>query len=514
MTSGREALTQIDVAIAAARKTLAQASDAAAADARAMAELDQREVAIRLSLADMRLVHLMTDTDHGGSLGAIDRKAEELIRSHETAVADLAAARDAARAELERLEAEREKAEADVETAVHRHDEAAKATRAALETDPAYREKADAVDEFNAMAARAEQKLGVAREDRTTKGAAYESDPLFAYLHARKFATRDYRAFPLFAMLDGWVARLVRYREHRLNYQRLLEIPERFAEHVERLKAEAANAAAALEEIERAALERDGVGALRDTVGKARALVETLDAQIAEAEANHKTLVDRHAEAVAGNAGPLAEARKLVADTLSRVAIPDLKVLAAETASPEDDRLIDALVRARRERIEIEEARRTAVSSLGRQGKALSDLEAIRRRFKSARFDSPYSDFSGRDMIAVLVSEFLRGAIGRDDLWRRIERGHRTRRRDWDNDLGGDEWRDKFGLPDNWGGSMGGSWGGGNWGGSRSGRGGGNWGGGTLGGGPVIRAPRPPRAPRMPSGGGARRGGFRTGGGF
>jgi hypothetical protein len=506
MTSGREALAQIDVAIAAARKTLAQASDAAASDARAVAELDQRQIEIYLNLAEMRLIHLMTDANSGGSLGGVDRKAEELINAHESAVADLANARDAAHIELERLEAARAQAEAAVAAAVHRHDEAAKATRARLDREPAYRENAEAVDAFNAMAARAEQKLGIAREDRTKKGAAYEADTLFAYLQRRKFATSEYRAFPLFAMLDGWVARLIRYREHRLNYQRLIEIPERIAEHVERLKAEAANAAASLEEIERAALERDGVGELRDVVGKARALVETLDAQIADAEANHKSLVERHADAAAGKAGPLAEARKLLADALSRIAVPDLKVLAAETASPEDDRLIDALVRARRERIEIEEARRAAVSSLDRQGKALSDLEAVRRRFKSARYDSPYSDFSGRDLIAVLVSEFLRGAIGRDDLWRRIERGHQTRRRDWDNDLGGDEWRDTFGLPDNWGGSMGGSWGGG-----RMGRGGGNWGGG-----PVIRAPRPPRAPRMPSGmgGGARRGGFRTGGGF
>ncbi|MFZ5617206.1 MAG: hypothetical protein ACOZAA_07795, partial [Pseudomonadota bacterium] len=79
----------------------------------------------------------------------------------------------------------------------------------------------------------------------------------------------------------------------------------------------------------------------------------------------------------------------------------------------------------------------------------------------------------------------------------------RTRRRDWDSDLGGDEWRGRFGLPDNWGGTMGGSRGG-------------------------VRPPRPPRIPRsgggfrtgggfgggFRTGGGSRGGGFKTGGGF
>lgn len=504
MTSGCDALSEIDSAIADARRRLARASDAAAADARTLAELDHREIGVYHALADIRLIHLQDDAANGGSLGQVDRRAEELIAAHEAAVADLAAARDTAAGELERLEAARAQAETDVAKAVARHEEAAATTRAGLEEHEAYRDKANALEEMTAMAARAEQKLALAREDRAKKGAAYEADPLFQYLRNRRFATRDYRAFPLFAALDNWVSGLIRYREHRLNYERLLEIPERIAEHVERLKEEAEAARASLEELERDALEKDGVGKLRDAAGAARALVEAYDEQIAEAEAHHKELLARHADAAAGKAGPLAEARTIIASALSKVAVPDLKVLAAETASPEDDRLVGALIRTRRERMEFEEARKSAVGSLGARGRRLSELEDIRRRFKSARFDSPYSEFSGRDVLALLIAEFLSGALSRDELWRRIEKSHKTRRRDWDNDLGGDEWRGPFGLPDNWGGTMGGSWG-------RSRPGG-------------VRPPRPPRIPRMPSGGGfrtgggfgggSRGGGFRTGGGF
>jgi hypothetical protein len=500
MTAGHDALHQIDASIAAARRDLARASDAAAADARLIADLDQRQIAVYQRLAELRIAEIKSDGAANGALGLADERAASLIARHDAALTQMAAARDAAARELERLEAERKAAESAVEAAIAAHDAAAAATRARLENDPQWRAMADALEEFNLMAARASQKLEVAREDRKTKGAAYEADPLFQYLREREFGTRDYRAFPLFAMLDGWVAGIIKYRDHRLNYERLLEIPERFSEHAERLKEKSAETTEAIAAMERKALEDDGAGRLRDAAAAARAKVESLDAEIAKAEESHKRLSDEAAAAAAGKAGPLAEARDVIAAALARFAIPDLKVLAAESATPEDDRLVDSLIGMRRQRMEIEEARRAAAAALDRQGRSLSDLEALRRRFKSARFDSPYSEFSGRDIVAVLLSEFLRGALSRDDLWRRIERGHRTRRRDFDNDLGGDSWRGGFGLPDNWGG--------GDWGGSS----GGNWGGGTVIRRPDgARPPRPPRIPRMPSGGGSVScGGFRT----
>jgi hypothetical protein len=500
MTTGRDALHQIDGSIAEARRRLAQASNAAAGDARTIADLDRRQIDIYYAIADVRLAHLKSDGKNGGSLGPDDRKAEALIAAHDGEIARLAAARDAAAAALLRLEAARAAAEGEVETAIATHDTAAAATRARLETQESYRSAAQSLEELTAMAGRAEQKRAVAEDDRAKKGAAYEADPLFRYLYRRRFATRDYRAFPLFALLDNWVASLIRYRDHRLNYERLLEIPERIGEHVARLKEDAEAARATLEKLERDALEADGVGKMRDAAGAARARVESLDREIGEAERTHQESAGRHADAAAGRSGPLFDARKLLAGALAKIAVPDLKVVAAETASLEDDRLVDALITARRERMEFEEARQSATQSLEGLGRRLTELEDLRRRFKSARFDSPYSEFTGTDVLLLLIAEFLRGSIGRDDLWRKIEHGHRTRRRDWDNDLGGDEWRGGFGLPDNWGGRSG-EWSE-DW--PRRGRRGG------MAPMPTPRAPRPPRMPRMPSG----RGGFKTGGGF
>lgn len=491
MTNGRDALRQIDASIADARREMARAGDAATDDARALADLDQRELALLQGLAEIRLGHIQEGA--GGSLGDIDREAARLIEAHEQTVAEFGAAREAAARELDRLEGARAAEIANVDIAIHRHEEAAAATRERLEADPSYRSQAAALEELGAMAQRAETKLSIAREDRALKGAAYEADPLFHYLHARKFGTKAYRAFPLFVLPDRWVAGLIGYRKHRINYEKLCEIPERLAEHLERLRSEAEKARTAIEQCERYALEKDGVGELRDAVAAARARVEGHDHSIEAAEARHRELAARAAAAAEGEAGPFAEARKLVAGALAKIALPHLKLLAAETANHDDDRLIDALIRLRRERMELEDARIAANASERALSRRLSELEDVRRRFKGARFDSPYSEFSGKDVLALLLAEFLRGAIGRDDLWRRIEGGHKTRRRDWDNDFGGDEWRGGFGLPDNWGGPMGGGWG--------------------SGAGP--RNPRPPRMPRVRTGSGFRTGGvFRGGGGF
>lgn len=513
--SGRQALHRIDAAIAEARHALSAIGDTAAADARAILDVDQSRAETFHRLADIRLDLIREDATET-SLGAADRKAENLINEHDAHISQLAHERDSAEADLERLEADRRASEDVLEAAIATHDAAAEATRARLAASDDYKMRANAVAEADAIAERAAQKLEIARATRAEKGAPYEDDPLFSYLWKRQYATKDYRAFPLFAMLDDWVARLIRYRDAQLNYRRLLELPERLEDHADRVDTAAVDAADALEAFERQALEEDGVGALREKVEAARKRLEDLDEKIAAAEARHETLGATHGDAAAGRTGPLHEARALIAKALSRQSVPDLKILASETATLEDDHLVDELVRLKRERLELEEEHQDVQRATRRQRETLSELEDLRRKFKRARYDSPYSEFSGRDIVSVLLAEFTRGALGQDDLWRRLRRAQRTRKRDWNDAgrrsgggaIGGRDWRGGFGLPDNWGGNDWSTtdWGGGGWGGGRPHR--------TRPRPPRTRLPRRPRTPRVrfPKSRGG--GGFKTGGGF
>ncbi|MEM9169041.1 MAG: hypothetical protein AAGC56_05260 [Pseudomonadota bacterium] len=507
MTDGSQGLRKLDTAISSARRRLAEASSTADADARALAQAQDREAAALAAIAEVRMAHLEqtppSEADRPTArIARLDADVRDLIVAHGAHVSGLNAKRDAVEARLTRLEDGRRRADGKRVEAVSAHDTAAAESRRRLEENADYQARAAAVDDANEIAERAARKVDIAEADRREKGAAYESDRLFMYLLERKYATSKYRAFPLFAMLDRWVARLISYRKWRATYVRLTELPEKLRAHADRVDALAAEAEEALEEMEREALDADGVDALRDRVGEFAREIERLDAEIRDAEEERVAAQAEYAAAAAGEAGPLAEARTMLADAVAAMNVPALEELATQTASREDDRIVRELVRIRRERMELEESQRTAGRRLDADGRALQTLESVRQRYKLSRFDSPYSYFSGRDPITSLLAAFLRGALSGDDLWRRIERAHRTRRRDWDRDVGGDVWRDGFGLPKRWGDD--------GWSGGPIGPSGPRWGGGARR--RVRRAPtriRVPRAPRRSSGGG-----FRTGGGF
>ncbi len=495
MNSGRDVLHRIDASIAQARGGLGDTNRAAAERSARTAAIERAENDAYRAIAGIRLDHLQSD-ELTRSLGETDEEAERLLASHEEGLTELAGKLSSAREKIERLEQDRRKHEEALEKYVDAHERAVDKTNERLETDEEYRRRASALEAANAIVERAEAKRDLARADRTAKGAPYEDDPLFSYLWERNFATKDYRAFFLFAALDRWVAGLIRYRNAKLNYARLLELPERLADHVEQVETTAADIEKSIAAYERDALERDGVGKMRDKAKAARAALEDIDASIANAEAEHQTIARKHADATAGRGGPMGDARKLIAKALADRSIPDLKILAAETLTLEDDHLVDELIRLRRERLEIEEHGRSLARTVDQHANILGDLETVRRRFKSARFDSPYSEFPDRGMVGVILAELLRGAINERNAWRRLQKAQRQRKRDWSDDFGGAEWRDGFGLPQQTRGS---------------------WSGGSA---PKFprtprkpRAPRAPRAPRVrfPRRGG---GGFKTGGGF
>ena len=502
MTSGRDVLHQLDRSIAQARQNLTYANSSAAENTREIAKIDSEQVSIFNKLAEMR-IDLLRENLSGASLGAVDQKAESLIAQHEDANQALKEKCEHAETQIEELEAKRLELEKISEHAVIAHETAVDKTYARLETSTEYQTLASAVESADAIVSRAEQKMKVAQETRIEKGKPYENDPLFIYLWDRKFATSSYKSFPLFAALDGWVARLIKFRDAQLNYRRLLELPLRLEEHFTRMSEAARLATETLETFEQRALLEDGVDKLRQAAKHAQENIDDLDKDLENAEANFQALTKEYTNTSMGLAGPMHEARVLLANALSEKSIPDLNYLAAETVDPNDDYLVTELIRLKREHMEYEENARANRRSVERQSSVLSDFENLRRRFKKARYDSPYSDFSSKESIDSLMTAMLRGLLSIDEVWRRINRARRVRRRDWSDDFGGTDWRGGFGLPDNWSDSIGHD----DWLGGSRGR--------TSRRSPYKqRRPRAPRRPRVRAPRSRSRGGFKTGGGF
>lgn len=378
-------------------------------------------------------------------------------------------------------------------------------------SDPLYLEKLDAVETLESQLSRVQAKLDLALDDELEKGQPYRDDPYFTYLFHRRYGQKDAKGWTLTKLLDDWVARLIGYKTAAVNYRRLRAIPERIKTHFKTLEEKLESARLALAQTERDKLVADGVENKRQASLLEQARLEKIDAKITQTETDLTELRRIHSALISGHDGPYREALTLISDTLSKVKIPSLQALAAQTRSPEDDEATAEIARLRDQIQDLEAEKSEYDSVLKRYQSGLMNLESLRRQFKQSRFDAPYSQFpSGKSLFQTLLQQLLLGAVSTHDVWRRISRAQRTIQRKTDIDFGGIDWGEAMRLPRNYprqsrrgsGGIFSGGYGGG-------------WGGGSSRRRSTPRISRPtisrPRRSRSSSG---RSGGFRTGGGF
>ncbi|MEM6414423.1 MAG: hypothetical protein AAF720_07175 [Pseudomonadota bacterium] len=499
MTPGYQILRDLDAAIVKLRADFQATSLSANGDSTAVTALEARELDAFMQFASIRLDLLTSDeAPHSitteKSLQEIEKNALDILNTHAGYVADKREALGAAETSLKTLEKQRADEAENLNSLIERHEEAASATRQRLGRDKIYQSKQNALKDAEDVAERALKKWETARIDRMEKGAAYEADPLFNYLVTRGYGTSAYAAFPVFRILDDWVSGLIKFHRHKPNYDRLLEIPQRLEEHCNRLERLVEGAASALATIEQNALNADGVNALRDEATQARNAIDAIDKEITSCEQEFDAIAESLENAVSGKEGPLHDAHKLLASALKNLTIPKLHEIATQTETPEDDAVVEELIDIKRERFELEEDQKSAIRQLRRHRKALSDLEHIRKQFKNARFDSPYSEFRGDHLMHSLLTEFATSTLSREAFWRRLQKSHRIRRDNGNDRFGGETWRGPIGFPQQ----------GRNTGWPSSGHRSRSW--------PSNRRNRITRRPshsRLPS-----QGGFKTGGGF
>ncbi|MEM7460041.1 MAG: hypothetical protein AAF331_11295 [Pseudomonadota bacterium] len=421
--SGRDALEHLDRRLSRLRRRLNDAIQTADGNDARLAEIQSNRVGALQKLADMRLdVIQQADIE---DLDRLHRQALELLQSHsdyieqerqaiETAsdkIADLEAHRSDLSDQHQTLETEIESKLAGIETR--------------LKDDAAYRGLVEAFDDADAIADRADQKLAVAIDEREDKSAAYLSDPLFSYLWQRGFGTTAYKGGGLFKMFDGWVARLCKYDGARLNFARLNDITDWLGDHAQATRDAADLAKTTLENAEREAIETAGIPADEVTADALRIQIADTDGHIETAEAAHTDLTERHAKTLIGEEGPAKQARKLLERGLQHMSIPDLRMLAAETVTLDDDDIVDDLVELRTEEMSLELETERVSDAPTRLGEELGAFEALRRRFKEARFDSDTALIK----IALFDDALENLATGRSSVSRALKQIHQSVRR-------------------------------------------------------------------------------------
>lgn len=445
--NGREALEELDESILRARTQLAHAVEAADDARTRITEIRKEQVSAYQSLADMRLETLADDTEANElTLLNSEKRAQILLSSHSAFVEEEQEKLNAASNDILKLENERSELASRLDNAVDQYEKKVTKIELRLSEDEAYQALAEAMEDASAIAERAHSKLKLSEEDEKTKGQPYKNNPLFVYLWSRKFRTTEYKAPAFIRFMDNWVAKLCKYDAAHLNYKRLTELPIRLSEHAQKTEAALQSCQEALEEAEAKALTDGGADTLRENVEELRSSINTLDAQLDAAEAHHQALAQLHEAALNADTGPAMEARRVLENALKRASFPDLRILVAETVNPEDDRLVDRLVKLRTEELEFEVTAEDLANSPADRRKDLSLLERLRREFKMAKFDSPYAAFKASS-IETIITSLLRGHTDVHGAKRLLNKAIIRRIPKVDPDFGGRRRQSTLGLP-------------------------------------------------------------------
>jgi len=484
MLTGKQALARID-------KAMTEAQGEAQKAASRLEDATRRELVLReeerVCYADLARFRL-TASERDGVSGALEdagRQVTALLDLREAARGALETEINANDISLDDLQQARKAAAKKLEDISKALDNAEASVQDRLAADKTYNAQLKSTEASQKVADEAEAKRALTQDDRKTKGAPYEADPLFTYLWKRKFGTSDYSARGLIRAADSWVARLISYESARQNYFMLLEIPKRLKSHTEAMRKTAEADLDALVALEDAARADSDVPAAEARHKAAREALDGVDAQIAQAEAAATALEARRTAFLNGEDEHFVRAMSAVTSDLKDDSLAQLKRAARRTPEPEDERIVARLQRIDDELDDIGDTRSQLSQIQAATEKRVRDIVELRGEFRRKRYDDYTSEFGDTDLFISLLGAFIGGALSSGGLWGQLDRNHRRRPRRSKPDFGSGRFR--FPGPTSFPGSRSGS------------RGGRSSGGFSTGGG---------------FGGGSSGGGFRTGGGF
>lgn len=471
MISGRDALRQLEQAIAEARDDEHRLDDALQTATGKAEEARANQAGAFRRLARVRLDSL-ADTTVGATLDRTEREALAILAEKRKAVAEIAEKRKAANRELADAQGRRHEVAGRLEAISDKIHALDAATRAKLPKVAEWVAADGVVREAETVAARAEAKAKQAEADRAEKGKPFEADRLFMYLWENGFGTSAYGASFFARYFDRKVARLCNFIEARPNYAMLLEIPVRLKAHAERLRAEVVDRTAVRTAIERKALEADGIEALEAEFGRVKAEIDAGNKGISATQSDLATLDASHDRLVTGEDPDLTRALDGVAASLAATDLKTLYAQAFATPTPDDEKIVREIETLGKTVEAAEHEIATTRNAISEVSRRRSDLEETRDRFLRSGYDRPGVTFNNENMLGNVIGGIIGGIVSSPELWRVILGGYQAPRGRDDGWIGGGPR-----VPD------GGDWFGGGGGGGGGGGFGGGGGGFTTGGG-------------------------------
>ncbi|MGD1972603.1 MAG: hypothetical protein PVH37_05000 [Desulfobacterales bacterium] len=419
MITGRDTLQEINNHVLQAQFQIENAD-------REMENLNSRLSKLRIEEADQfrQLAKFRLDDLSAGQMTArldkVHHAVPTFLDQHKHALVELDH-------KLEQLKQSRQKLEQQHESGINLRDKALETLqrqleeiKKKLEQDQDYRRQKEKAVRAAEVTRRADEKASQSEADLASKGEPYQEDSIFMYLWQRRYMTPDYRANVITRSLDGWVARLIDYREARADYHMLNELPRRLREHADRAAEEAKRQQKTLQALEKQAAEKNGVGTSQTALEKAEAQLQQINDEIETHEKRYQELLAQKADFAAGKDQYTQKAVEILVAELENEDTLELYRQAQATPRPEDDTIVMRLHKLQQEQQETNKRISDLHAERQQHHKALEELTKLGDKFRRSNYDTRFSSFPTNLGIGILLGEILRGGRSSGSAWDRI----------------------------------------------------------------------------------------------
>ena len=371
-------------------------------------------------------------------LDKVHHAVPTFLDQHKRALAELENRLEQIKQSQQNLEQQRESGISVRDKAVETLQQQLENSKTKLEQDQGYRLQKEKAIRAAEVTRRADEKASQSEADLASKGEPYQEDSIFMYLWQRRYMTPDYRANGIIRSLDGWVARLIDYRQTRADYHMLNELPLRLREHADRAAEEARRQQQALQALERQTAEKDGVGTSQTALESAEKQLQQVNDEIEAHEKRYQELLGQKADFAAGEDKYTQKAIEVLVAELESEDTLELYRQAQATPRPEDDAIVMRLHKLQQEQQETKVRISDLKADRQQQRMALEELTKLAGKFRRSNYDARHSSFPTNLGIGILLGEILRGGRSSGSAWeqdRRVPKvgfsGYRWLRRFW-----------------------------------------------------------------------------------
>ena len=426
MWTGTSALNSIDQNLKTIRNDVVRLDSQLAQLTTNMATSRRHRAKLLSDIACVRLEEIDSG-ELNASLSAADAQVEQLLSGRDKAL-------DALNQEIEAINgrlAVSEEQRAEILTEVNAKSQQIVNVEAqvqeALKLNGVYLAQFEKAKNAESVSNEAQRKRLAAQSSLSEKAAPYTADDLFMYLWERNYGTTQYNGGLFARFMDSWVAKVIAYEPARINYWNITEIPQRLAEHADRVATAAEDQHHQLQKIETEALSAQGIEALETQLAKEREKLDNHDDALEALEAQLNNELAQRNRYASGTDDFMQQALARLTQALEHQNLQSVYRYVRETVSHTDDLLLVELQTVEDTLTDEQDNLESVRSVHNGQLSKLKDLEQVRRDFKNSRFDDVRSGFGNQTLITGVLGQFLQGGVTGLDVWKVLKRNQRYR---------------------------------------------------------------------------------------